>query len=236
MNLAEHRLVVPPIRKGDAKVIIVRKLLDSCIRNNIKIRLVLLDREFFSTAVIHEIKQNHCTFIMPARKTPGIKKAIEQFVSGDRESISEYRIRSTSGHVESFTLVIIPKSNPKKSNITDQYVTFATNIPMNKIFWNISQIPEEYRKRWGIETGYACIGKFRPRTCSRNHSIRFLYFLYPLILFNAWIIANCMLRNNYSINNTNPIITIEILKCIFGIIIVDSFRKVTSEYYLEDVS
>ena len=101
---------------------------------------------------------------------------------------------------------------------------------------NISQIPEEYRKRWGIETGYACIGKFRPRTCSRNHSIRFLYFLYPLILFNAWIIANCMLRNNYSINNTNPIITIEILKCIFGIIIVDSFRKVTSEYYLEDVS
>ena len=225
-----------PIRKGDAKVIIVRKLLDSCIRNNIKIRLVLLDREFFSTAVIHEIKQNHCTFIMPARKTPGIKKAIEQFVSGYRESISEYRIRSASGHVESFTLVIIPKSNPKKSNITDQYVTFATNIPMNKIFWNISQIPEEYRKRWGIETGYACIGKFRPRTCSRNHSIRFLYFLYPLILFNAWIIANCMLRNNYSINNTNPIITIEILKCIFGIIIVDSFRKVTSEYYLEDVS
>ena len=226
---------VTPIRKGDSKGIIVRKLLNDCSRNNIKTRLVLLDREFFSTAVIHELKQDNRTFIMPARKTPGIKKAIEQFVLGDRESISEYTIHSASKHVESFTLVIIPKQNPKKSNITNQYVTFVTNIPMNKIFWNLHTIPEEYRKRWGIETGYACVEKFRPRTCSRNNSMRFLYFLYPLILFNAWIIANCMLRNNHSISHSNPIITIEILKCIFGIIIVDSFRKVTSEYYLGDV-
>ena len=62
-----------------------------------------------------------------------------------------------------------------------------------------------------------------------------VYFFYPLILFNAWIIANCTLRNNHSISHTNPIITIEILKCIFGIIIVDSFRKIKSEYYLGDV-
>lgn len=172
---------------------------------------------------------------MPARKTPGIKKAIIQYVNGDRESISQYRIHSASKHVESFTLVIIPKPNVTKSNITDQYITFATNIPINKIFWNLHRIPEEYRKKWGIETGYACVEKFRPRTCSRNHSMRFLYFFYPLILFNAWIIANCMLRNNYFTAHTNPIITIEVLKCIFGIIIVDLFRKTKSEYYLEDV-
>jgi len=172
---------------------------------------------------------------MPAKKTPGIKKAIIQYVNGDRESISEYTIRSASKHVESFTLVIISKPNPKKSDVTDQYLTFATNIPRHKIFWNVSQISEEYRKRWGIETGYACVGRFRPKTCSSNHSVRFLYFFYPLILFNAWIIANCLLRNNHCITHTNPIITIEILKCIFGIIIVDSFRKIKSEYYLEDV-
>ncbi len=65
--------------------------------------------------------------------------------------------------------------------------------------------------------------------------MRFLYFFYPLILFNAWIIANCMLRNNYSISHANPIITIEILKCIFGIIVVDFFKKSKSEYHLGDV-
>ena len=48
----------------------MRKLLSDCSRNCIKTRLVLLDREFFSTAVIHEIKQNHDTFIMPATLFP----------------------------------------------------------------------------------------------------------------------------------------------------------------------
>ncbi len=224
-----------PIKKGDSKAIIVRKLLSDCLRNNITTEQVLLDREFFSTAVIHELKQNNCKFIIPARKTPGIKKAIIQYVNGDRELISEYIIRDSSGHVESFTLVILPNPNVTKPNLTDQYVVFATNIARQKISHNIWQIPEEYRRRWGIETGYACVEKFRPRTCSINPSVRFLYFFYPLILFNAWIIANCMLRKDCSISHTNPIITIEILKCIFEIIIVNLFKEIKSEYYLENV-
>ena len=35
----------------------MRKLLHDTIRNDILIRLVLLDREFFSVSVIHELKQ-----------------------------------------------------------------------------------------------------------------------------------------------------------------------------------
>lgn len=221
-----------PIRKRHSKADIVRKLIGDCDRNGIKICLILLDREFFSTGVIHEIKQNHDTFLMPARKTPGIKKAIEEFVSGNRESISQYTIRSASKHVESFTLVIISKPNSKKSNITDQYVVFATNVRINKIFWNLHTIPEEYRKRWGIETGYACVGKFRPRTTSRNHSMRFICFFYPLILFNVWIIANRMLVENDSC--CKPTVTIHLLKCFIEIIIVDWFSD-RGKYHLKCV-
>lgn len=224
-----------PIRQGDSKADIVRKLLSDCYRNGIATKQVLLDREFFSTAVIHELKQSGHTFVMPAVKTAGIKKAIVQYVDGDRGPISEYRIHSGSGHVESFNLVILPNPKPTKQNLTDQYLVFATNITRAEISKDILQIPQEYRRRWGIETGYACVGKFRPRTCSVNPSVRFLYFFYPLILFNAWIIANVMLRNNCSVNHTNPIITIEILKCIFEIIIVDFFKRIKPEYYLEDV-
>ncbi len=104
------------------------------IRNAVKINWILLDREFFSTAVTHQIKQKHQKFLMSAKKTKGIKNAIIQHVEGDRESISEYTIRSAFGHVELFTLVIIPKPNPKKSDIVDQYIVFATNIPRKKIF------------------------------------------------------------------------------------------------------
>ena len=218
--------------KKKTKTDIVRKLLDDINRNEIKIRLTLLDREFFSAAVIHEIKQNHDVFIMPARKTPGIKKAIIQYVNGNRESISRYTIKSASGHIESFTLVIVPKNNVTKSNVTDQYVVFATNAPMSKIFWNLHTLPEEYRKRWGIETGYACVGRFRPKTTSRNQSMRFMCFFYPLILFNVWIIANCMLTGKDSC--CKPTVTIHLLKLFIEKIVVDWFSD-RGKYYLECV-
>ena len=106
----------------------MRKLLHDTIRNDILIRLVLLDREFFSVSVIHELKQLGQKFLMPARKTAGIKKAIIQYVEGNREIVSEYTIHSASKHIESFTLIIIPNPKPDKQNITDQYLVFATNI------------------------------------------------------------------------------------------------------------
>ena len=106
----------------------VRKLLHDAMNNDIQIRLVLLDREFFSVSVIYELKQLGQTFLMPARKTKGIKNAIIQYVEGNREMVSEYKIKSASGHVESFTLIITPNPKPDKQNITDQYLVFATNI------------------------------------------------------------------------------------------------------------
>ena len=64
--------------------------------------------------------------MMPAVKTVGIKKAIIQYVEGNRKAVSRYTIRSSSGHVESFNLVILPNQKPAKPNLTDQYVVFAT--------------------------------------------------------------------------------------------------------------
>lgn len=57
----------------------VHNLLNNFIKNDILIRLILLDREFFSTGVIHELKQSGQTFLMPARKTKGIKTETMQY-------------------------------------------------------------------------------------------------------------------------------------------------------------
>ena len=111
---------------------------------------------------------------MPARKTPGIKKAIIQYVNGNRESISRYTIKSASGHIESFTLVIVPKNNVTKSNVTDQYVVFATNAPMSKIFWNLHTLPEEYRKRCAVDFEPLCM--CRKHVCPSDNLVRINQF------------------------------------------------------------
>lgn len=220
--------------QNESNSVFVRKLINNCIRNNILIRLVLLDREFFSVSVIHELKQLGQKFLMPARKTKGIKNAIIEYVEGDREMISQYTIRSASGHVESFTLVIIPNPKPDKPNITDQYLVFATNIVRGKIFSKLSQIPEEYKRRWGIETGYACIEKLRPRTTSPNHSVRLLMFYFPLIFYNTWIITNCIIQDE-SRHDGKPIIPIELLKCFFRLFVIQMIRNEKQDYFLEYV-
>ena len=87
--------------------------------------------------------------------------------------------------------VILKKtSEPDEVKETDRYIVFAANARARSKQDLISKIPDEYKKRLGIETGYACMERARPRTFSRNDSIRILLVYLPLVIYNAWIMEN----------------------------------------------
>ena len=48
----------------------------------------------------------------------------------------------------------------------------------------------DYRRRWGIETGYRVDGGFRARTTSRDERLRFIYYEYMVFLENLWTLHN----------------------------------------------
>ena len=48
-------------------------------------------------------------FLMPAVKTPRIKRAIEEFIQKRRKAVSKYTMMSSDGRTVTFTLVIIKK-------------------------------------------------------------------------------------------------------------------------------
>ena len=48
--------------------------------------------------------------------------------------------------------------------------------------------------RWSIEKGYRCIEFIRPRTISREESVRVLLLFTPILLFNARILAFHLLQ------------------------------------------
>ena len=56
-------------------------------------------------------------------------------------------------------------------------------------------LPEEYRKRQGIETGYRDAKRAMPRTTSRNDSIRLALFFFGLVISNIWVIV----RSGYEV-------------------------------------
>ena len=48
-----------------------------------------------------------------------------------------------------------------------------------------------YGKRWGIETGYRLKAQdFKPRTTSKNYTLRLFYFLFTVMLYNLWVLTN----------------------------------------------
>jgi IS4 transposase len=90
---------------------------------------------------------------------------------------------------------------------------------------NVRRLPDDYRRRWGIETGYAGVEGFRARTTSRNHSLRLLYFYYALVLYNAWLLANVIMARRFSKILSGPIIQVQILKVTIHTIVVASFGR-----------
>ncbi len=100
------------------------------------------------------------------------------------------------GATVTYNLVIVKRDRKKKKKKEEeeeeekeQYIAFATNIPIRSARAMTDIIPEQYRKRWGIETGFRVIKKIMGRTCSNSLAVRLLMFYLPLLLYNLWRIA-----------------------------------------------
>ena len=55
---------------------------------DIRIHLVLLDREFFSVDAIGKLQENNARFLMPCKNTNNVVAALREFAQGRREKTS----------------------------------------------------------------------------------------------------------------------------------------------------
>ena len=188
-------------RRMDSLQDTVSKLIDGCTKKGIRIGMLIVDREFFSTGVIGALKSKNIQFLMPATQTKGIKKAISEFEAGKRDAVSQHVLTSSVAGKEpgeEFTLIIWEREDKKGRKVIH---AFATSIPVDVVcgfkrdqMTGAEAFVEQYRARWSIETGYRRIESMRPRTTSREESVRVLLLFMPILLFNAWILALHLLQ------------------------------------------
>ena len=159
----------------------VRKIVQKCMRMGIPVRMVLLDREFYSVAVMKTLRMFGQNFIMPAVQNKGTNRAIKEHQEGKRGAVSEYTMKSPDGNKFTFNLVIVYNEEDEK------YYTFATNVMCQDPSDMLEHVTEEYKHRWGIETAYRCLEQMRPHTTSKNASVRIMLFYMTLIMYNIWM-------------------------------------------------
>jgi IS4 transposase len=163
---------------------------------------------------------------MPCKLTRRTKEAIREHAQGKRRRVSRCMITPSEGREGVYNIVILPRKGcEKESDPLKRYIAFATNIPRRFVMWNVRRLPDDYRRRRGIETGYSGGEGFRARTTSKSHALRLLYFHYALILYNAWLLANLIIAREFSKILTRPIIQMQILKVTIHTIVTDSFSR-----------
>ena len=180
------------VTRGSSDVDFVRKFVRTLRDYKIRARLVLLDREFYSVDVMNALSASGNRYLMPAVKNRGIKTAIMEHHHGLRGAVSRHVMKNGAGRYERFVLIIRPAAKPgggnkkKAREITDGYIVFATNLPLGRAQLGILVLPEVYRRRWGIETGYRQIEEVRPWTTSRDAKFRMILFFASPFMYNMW--------------------------------------------------
>ena len=162
-----------------------------------EIGTVMLDREFFSTDVIRTLGELGVGYLVPCVNTPNVVDAITEFSKGERLPVSRFRITKSKNDYAEYTMIITErkrksrkrrKAGSYEEEPEERYIAFATNRPGIDV--------DRYAERWMIETGFRMVENERVRTRSRSVTVRTLCFLYSLVLFNAWVLANAELTGN----------------------------------------
>jgi hypothetical protein len=219
----------------DENADVIESLVTRSRLEGIRIYLLLVDREFFSSKVMNRMNNKlRQRFLMPCKLTSGVKRALEEYARGERKMISRYTLNPSAKEEgedpASFNLVILPKAgcgNEDEKDPSKRFIPFATNISLGDILWNIRRLPKDYRCRWGIESGYVGVEQLRARTTSRNHSLRLLFLYYALILYNVWLLVNLQLAKRFLRIPLpmEPLVPLRLLKSIFHQLILQSSSR-----------
>jgi hypothetical protein len=181
-------------RPGD----VVRQLLDIA-SEYVPVRCVYADREFYGADVVSALEEHDLRYVIPARKTDRIKRFIRRREYSDRVAVKhDYALYGsvkggTTHDRETTTLVVLP---PDESN--DSAQPFITNTEVDDEIGldrrRAKQKIQRYENRAAIETSYAKISEFAPKTASRSHGIRHFHMGMAVLLYNAWLLVDFLVQ------------------------------------------
>jgi len=170
---------------------IVEELVAEARRRGVRVRLLLMDKGFYSGEVIEKLKSLGVKFLIAVPKNSRVKKEIMEYYRSGEGRVRRFSLRR-GGERVGFNMTIHRLRRSKKGlrNILELYGAFATNLGPKKAAEAWRWIPEEYRRRWGVETGFRVEKGFRAKTTSTCEEVREVYHQYAVVLENLWTLHN----------------------------------------------
>lgn len=186
-----YTLALYRVKAGEKMQEVVKKIMRRLRLIAIKVSLLLLDRGFYSVAVIRYLINANQPFIMPA-VVRGKKATSTNDATGTRALAQlksscwqTYTLKNADKEEISFDMAVVCRNYngryKKHARETWLYVTYGVkDKPLN---W----IKEAYRSRFGIESSYRQLHQARIKTTTRNPILRLLFVAIALLLRNLWV-------------------------------------------------
>jgi putative transposase len=177
-------LLAVPIGPFDNKKKILETLL-TYAQERIKINRLYVDRGFFDSDSIKLFQHHHLKYLMPCSHISTVKNLLN--ITPAPAVITDFPLADAT-----FTMVILQET--KENGETLKYA-FATNEHYDEHDVTLTErLFHLYGKRWGIETSYRVKKhSYLPKTTSKNYLIRLFYFMFSVLLYNLWILADILL-------------------------------------------
>lgn len=175
------------VRQGDSMAQVVESLLAVVAQGGVRVRKLLLDRGFFSVAVMRLLQDKNVPFVMPVmfrgrtpkpgRKHTGLRAFLQKPAGWYRYT------HGTSTVTTRIWVVYKSYRHHRTGRRKSKKLVYAS--------WRVSgsgvAIREGYRKRFGIESSYRQLGQARIRTSTTDPVRRLFYIGVALLFRNVWV-------------------------------------------------
>lgn len=185
-------LAVHFVRLHEAMDETVRQLLNRVEALQIRLRRLLLDKEFYSVAVFQLLRERALSFVLPMPLRANSHGA-QRLCRGRRSRWGRYRVQSRQDGSHLVRVAVVKRNRrPGQRKIVRWFLFAVGGLPARL---DVRQVFQLYRQRFGIESSYRQMHQVRARTSSRSPALRLLFVGLALTLVNLYVqLRACLLR------------------------------------------
>jgi putative transposase len=187
-----YTVALTGVAKGEPLKDVVRRLLRQAASVGVRPRLLLLDRGFYSVAVVRYLQQAGVPFLLPvvchgrSPKQPGGPTGSHVFRTWKISGWSTHTLtEAKTGRTATVPICV------KCRNYRGQWKRHGRQALVYAYWGYRPASPDSvfatYRLRFGIESSYRQMHEGRIRTTTRRPEVRLLYAGIALVLRNLWV-------------------------------------------------
>src|SRR3954463_12583022 len=174
-----YTVAVMAVTRNHTMEDVAKELLRQARHAGIGVRFLVLDREFYSVAVIRYLQAARCPFLMPVvchgrpANHPLGPSGSNVFKQCKRSGWARYTLSDAKKRTATVLICIKCRNRrgERGKHGREAWIYADWGIAPKRFDW----VKETYRRRFGIETSYRQMNQCRIRTTTSRFTVRFLY-------------------------------------------------------------